>query len=393
MKKGIELRNELKNSAIWTGVLSLMFLFYCIRAGSVSGALSALPFFIISYYLFFSVGKDEVSSWLRRIIGNEVIRIIFFPAMLIAIYVIYIIINKENPVSGTFALVPYLIIFPVLMFLVRKKEIAKITWIDFTALIIYLLPTALLNVENEGNLPFMGNGFDSLYHIFLILGAVYSYKIIRGLSDVGFSPDFSLKSLWTSLWVWFSFYLFVFIIGYGVDFITISGYEATGKALLISISFTLISTFLHTAVFEELFFRGILQNMLTKRISQAKSWKTFWIWGLIILLPLALLVGYTLKGKMQWFPALMTAAIFTAAWYIENAKKESPGVYTALAVTSVIFGLVHYHSHAIIYIGFACLAGWAYGYTYIKTKNIFCSAIVHALVNCSDLFFGLKFMM
>jgi uncharacterized protein len=84
--------------------------------------------------------------------------------------------------------------------------------------------------------------------------------------------------------------------------------------------------------------------------------------------------------------------LFAAAYFIEKSEKQITGVYTALAITSVIFGLVHYHSGAIVYIGFACLAGWAYGYTYIKTKNVYYSAIVHTLVNSSVLIFGLEFM-
>jgi len=53
---------------------------------------------------------------------------------------------------------------------------------------------------------------------------------------------------------------------------------------------------------------------------------------------------------------------------------------------------VHYHSGSIVYIGFACIAGWAYGYTWIKTRNVFYAALVHALVNSSALIFGLEMM-
>jgi hypothetical protein len=196
----------------------------------------------------------------------------------------------------------------------------------------------------------------------------------------------------TALWVWLAFYASVFAIGYSVDFIQFIGYEKTFAILIKSILFTMIGTFLHTALFEEVFFRGILQNMLARRIGQAKSWKTFWGAGFVLLLFSALLVGYTLEGKMKWFPALVTVLIFAAAYIIENSRKFEMGVYTSLALTGVTFGLVHYHAKSIIYIGFACIAGWAYGYTYIKTKNVFYSALVHMLVNTSVLIFGLKMM-
>jgi hypothetical protein len=95
---------------------------------------------------------------------------------------------------------------------------------------------------------------------------------------------------------------------------------------------------------------------------------------------------------MQWFPALVTLVIFLAAFFIEKSGKFQFGVYTALAITGVTFGLVHYHAGSIVYIGFACIAGWAYGYTWIKTGNVFYSALVHTLVNSSALIFGLELM-
>ncbi len=56
----------------------------------------------------------------------------------------------------------------------------------------------------------------------------------------------------------------------------------------------------------------------------------------------------------------------------------------------MIFGLVHYHAGSIIFVGLAAIGGWAYGYTYIKTKNVFYAALVHTLVNTSALMFGLE---
>jgi membrane protease YdiL (CAAX protease family) len=258
--------------------------------------------------------------------------------------------------------------------------------------IIFLLPVTLINTNPAGNMPVTGNDFDSTYRIMIMLVSVYAFGIVRGLDDIGFFPEIKLKSLFTAIWVWMAFYGFVFIIGYSVDFIQFKGHENFNTELLTKIALTLITTFLHTALFEELVFRGILQNMLEKRIGQAKTWTVFWKCGFGILFILSLLVGYTLPGKLQWFPALVTVIIFLTAFYIERSGVFGKGVYTALAITGVIFGLVHYHSESIIFIGFACIAGWAYGYTWIKTKNVFYAALVHTLVNSSALIFGLELM-
>ncbi|MDP2338756.1 MAG: CPBP family intramembrane metalloprotease [Bacteroidota bacterium] len=392
MKIAKELSQELIRSVLWTTLLTLVFLLNNWSGNSMSDILIALPFFVALYYFFFSIGKDEVTTLMNRWIDSDLKKVLVFPVALMVLYFLYIVLNKQNPFQGSIAFVPFLIIFPVLFFVARRGRDPQIDWIDFTAFVLYLLAANFIKVNPTGNLPFKGDGFDSVYRIMIMLTAAYSFVTIRGIKDVGFFPVLNLKFLWTAIWVWFVYYLFVFIVGYYVDFIKINGHESISKVLLTKIGVTLLITYLHTGIFEELFFRGILQNMLAKRIGQAKSWKIFWQWGLVILTPLAVLVGYTLKGGMQWFPAFMSLSIFAAAYLIEKANKSQAGVYTALAITSVIFGLVHYHSGAIVYISFACLAGWAYGYTYIKTKNVFYSALVHTLVNSSALAFGLEFM-
>ena len=391
MRNTEKLPGTLKKSALWTALLTLLFLLIYGPSNSFSDMGIALPYFVVFYFFFFSVGNEAVSTVIHHWIDSDIRKVIIFPFLLIGLYFSYVLLNGQNPYQGTLALVPYLIFFPVLLFAARRRRFQTIDWLDFAAFVIYLLPTTLIEVNPVGNLPFNGEEFDSIYRIILILAAVYAFGTIRGLAEIGFFPVFSLKFLWTAIWVWFLFYLFVVIVGYPMNFIKFIGHGVIDQPLLKNIAITVIATFFHTAIFEELFFRGILQNMITKRIGQAKTWKIFWYWGLFSAIPLALLVGYTLKGGMPWFPALMTVCLFGTAFYLEKAYQNKSGVYTALAITSVIFGLVHYHSHAIIFIGFACVAGWAYGYTYLKTKNVFYSALVHTLVNSSVLIFGFEF--
>ena len=392
MEPNNDLKSDFKHSTLWTALLVILFLLFNWSESSFQNLLITLPFFIILYFIFFTIGRTEVIYRLKNWIGQDFKKVIAFPSLLLFLYGIYLPLNGQNPLQGALALIPYLIIFPLLLFVLSRHGVKKIDWIDFTAFVIYLLLANFVKVDPSGNLPFNGEEFDSIYRISLMVMAVYSFSIIRGLDDIGFIPVLNWKYLWTAVWVWAAFYFFVFIVGYQVNFIKIVGHNSINIELLRKIGITLLITFLHTAIFEELFFRGILQNMLTKRIGQAKTWKIFWQIGFAILLPLAFLVGYTLKGSMQWFPAFMVTSIFAAAYLIERAGKSNSGVYTALAITGSLFGLVHYHSGAIIYIGFACLAGWAYGYTYIKTKNVFYSALVHTLVNSSVVIFGLEFV-
>ena len=383
---------EMKGSAIWTAVLTLLFLFLCGPSSEILDICVALPFFMLSYFLFFSIGRDAISDYLKTWVRGDLKRVLIVPGFLLTLYFCYILLNGENPIRGSLALLPYLILFPALVFVVHRNKDRAIGWLDFLAFVIYLLPTTFIEVNPSGELPFHGEGFDSMYRIILILSALYAFGVVRGIKDIGFFPMLNWRSLMTAIGVWMAFYLFVLIIGFNIDFIRYTGHEVIDQVLVKKILITLVATFFHTAIFEELFFRGLLQNMLAKRISQAKTWKVFWQWGVAISIPLALVVGYTLKGGLQWFPALMVVLLFVAAFFLERSKAHPSGLYTGLAITSTIFGLVHYHSHAIIYIGFACIAGWAYGYTYLKTKNVFYSALVHTLVNSSVVIFGLEFI-
>lgn len=383
---------ELQISIAWTALLTLLFLFVNRSTEILPATLLALPFFIVLYFLLFSTGKEKTSESIRMWLDSNIKKIVIFPAILIVLYFSYVLIVGKNPFKGAVSMVPFLVFFPALVFAAKRKNVKEFDWLDFATFVLFLLPITLISSNPSGKLPEGGKSFDSVYRIVMMLTGVYAFVVVRGLDGVGFFPEFKIKSLATAIGVWMAYYIFVYSIGYSVNFIVFKGHDTVSVDLVYKIALTLITTFLHTALFEELFFRGIFQNMLSKRISQSRSWLAFWKWGLAILFVSALLVGYTLKGSMQWFPALITLLLFLTAFFIEKSGKFQTGVYTSLAITGVLFGLVHYHSGSIIYIGFACVAGWAYGYTWIKTRNVFYAALVHALVNTSALMFGLELM-
>ena len=62
--------------------------------------------------------------------------------------------------------------------------------------------------------------------------------------------------------------------------------------------------------------------------------------------------------------------------------------YVPLIVSAVIFGLTHLAGFGWAMVLLATIAGFFYGLTYIKTKNLFCAVIIHTLINlCWKLFF------
>ena len=392
MKIEQDLKNALIKSGIWTALLTLIFLGIVWNEYSFFEIITSLGYFIMLYFIFFSIGKKEVADLIGKLVYNNIYKAIIFPSILVFFYYSYIVINGHNPFQGTVFMLPYLLYFPALVFVAKANNTQKLDWLDFLTLILFLLPTTLVDFSPDTNLPFGGGVFDSVYRIVIILAIVYAFVVVRNLMDVGFFPVFRIRYLWTALWIWIVFYAFVFIIGYSVDFLKFVGYEDVFSVLLLSVGISVMRVFLHTAIFEELFFRGLLQNMLSKRITQDNSWRSFWNWGGAILLILSLITGYFMEGSMPWFPALITLLLFLTAFAIERSGISTKGTYTALAITSVIFGLVHYHSGSIIFVGLASIGGWAYGYTYIKTKNVFYAALVHALVNSSHLIFGIELL-
>lgn len=377
-------------SGIYTLLLTAIFLLFSWNNKTATDIFIALPFFIILYFIFFSVGKPVVSLWLREKMQGDIKRIVLFPLLLTVLYFVYISINGDNPLQGTSFLVPYLLFFPALMMAVKNSSHPAINWIDFLTFFLFFFPVTLVKINFDGDLPYSGGGFDSVYRIIVMLTSIFAFVTVRNIQDAGCYPTFNWKYLFTTLWVWAVFYISVFAIGYGIDFIKMTADRQYDFALAEKISTRFISIFLHTALFEELVFRGLLQNMLSKRIAQSASWKKGWLWGLSILFVLALVIGYAMKGGMQWFPALVTILLFATAYGLEKMKGTKGGEYIALAITSVIFGLVHFHSGSIIFTALACIGGWAYGYVYIKTKNTFYCALLHALVNSTPLIAGLE---
>ena len=56
-------------------------------------------------------------------------------------------------------------------------------------------------------------------------------------------------------------------------------------------------------------------------------------------------------------------------------KKTKDPLMAALAVSAMIFGFAHFQDWR--YVLFASFAGYGYGYTFYKTKNLLSAAAVH----------------
>jgi uncharacterized protein len=378
-------RQILLGSALTT-IFFVLFLYFNWKEPT-NELLIATPYFIVIYFLIFNLGQPDVNKQLREYLhlGNE--KVLFFTVFLLFLLFSYLIIHGETPFEGSAGLFAFLLLFPVLMFLSFKKT--KIVWSDFVILLLFLIPATIVSFKGNTSLPYKGNGFSSIYKITLILSAAYAFGVVRRIQDIGFYPIFNIKFLGIAVFSWLSFLGFVFVIGFVYDFIVPNPFESFSvNGIPLGVK-ELIRVFIGTALFEELFFRGLIQNMLAKKIGQQGNWQKYWIVGFIIFLIFSLITGYALNKQLFWFPSLICILLFSVAYFVEKKQISAYGVYTALAITSIFFGLVHFHAGSIIFVGLASVAGWAYGFTYLKTKNVFYAALVHTLVNTCEFLFAL----
>ncbi len=377
--------------AVWTGATLTLLLFglclYLNRQLPANELLKAGPFFLAIYFLLFTIGQPAVRlHWQKKLPeGSE--KAVRFPLLLIVLLYSYLILHGHTPFKGSAGLFIFYLLFPTLGFLAFRKTALPVVWSDIVFVLLIVIPATSISFGTGTSLPFNGSGFSNAMRLVIMIGAVYSFGYIRNLPDIGFYPVFRLSSLFTALWVWLAFVGLVMVLGYFGQFLHLEGHDILSRRFVYEYAKDFVRIFVGTALFEELFLRGLLQNILSKKIIQSGKWLTYWKAGFVLFIILSFVTGYFVQLKMAWFPVLITVLIFIPAYFIEKKQVNLHGPYTALAITSIFFGLVHFHSGSLLFVGLASVAGWAYGYTYLKTRSVFYAALVHTLVNSSEFLF------
>ena len=168
--------------------------------------------------------------------------------------------------------------------------------------------------------PYTGLG--SLPKLYLADVALYLYLVVRGIEGMGYSfiPDGRSFLIAAREWAFFA----PFGIGMGLALKFIAFHPRLPSPMHAAAA--VLVTFLLTAVPEELFFRGILQNLLETRLGQTG----------------------------------------------------------ALLLTSVLFGLSHFHKGAAFnwrYVLLAAIAGIFYGRAWRARRKVLASSITHTAVD------------
>lgn len=239
---------------------------------------------------------------------------------LIALYLVYALGTESfgwvrTGIGAAYALAP-----GALLWQERERQRPFGAWEDYAALLLIWLPVEFHLLRELWPYP-SPRGAGALAALFTANVVIVLFVLARRLEGVGYTIA------WGRGWaVGVSFVMFAAVaipLGQAIGFIRFEPSIERLKLLPLSV----LSIFLFAAWPEELFFRGLMQNLLAR----------------------------TLKND-------------DAGWVF----------------TSVIFGLAHINNGGFPnwrYVLLATLAGLAYGRAWKKTASVFASALVHTLVN------------
>lgn len=290
-----------------------------VTLGGHIGSAFACFALLLAVLWFFGFGADEV---IRRVLKSSVARVCA-PATLAIPYLVFALPRAEFHWSYAIGLATLPVALSALLESSRLEQ--KFSWQDFVVL---MSLAVILEVRAfSGAWPY--NGLGGLPKLYLADVALYLYLVVRRLEGIGYSFIPKWNDLMIGLREWALFLPFALGLGFALHFIGFFPRHPSAGHVIGSI----LVTFLLTAVPEELFFRGILQNLLEPRLG-----RTY-----------------------------------------------------ALVVTACLFGLSHFHKGATFnwrYVILASIAGIFYGRAWRHRHHLFASATTHALV---DVVWGLWF--
>jgi len=166
-------------------------------------------------------------------------------------------------------------------------------------------------------------GLSGMPKLLFVDAGLYGYLVVRPLPGVGFSFRLKLSDIGVGLREFLYFAPIAILLGFALHFLHFHRTPGSPRAFAAGWLFTLV----FVALPEELFFRGLMLNMLERRV----------------------------------------------------------GTNRALAITSLLFGLAHFNKRAAYfnwrYVILAAIAGLFYGRAWLARHRLLASSITHATVD------------
>ena len=277
----------------------------------LSFALLAAPFWAFGFG-----AAEPLQRWLQ----NRWLRVLA-PGLLVSSYFVFSLPRGEFHWRYFFALAGIPIVVAALLeFFTHPAPEGRITLecADLIALALLGVPIVMRWLHGAYPHP----ALSAMPKLLLTDAALYGFLVVRGLEDVGYD----LRPHWRDLAIGLRELLFFAPFGIGLGFaLHFIGFERRMPSLW-AFCAAWITTFILIAIPEELFFRGILLNLLERRV----------------------------------------------------------GPRAALLLSAVLFGLSHFNKRAVFnwrYVILATIAGIFYGRAWRDRRRLFCSGITHSTVD------------
>ena len=280
----------------------------------VSFALLAAPFWAFGF---------GAAAPLRRVLAPQRARWlrVLVPGLLVSSYLVFSLPRGEFQWRYFFALagIP-VVVAGLLEFFTHTAPGSRITleWADLVSLA--LLGVAIVMRWLHGSYPHPA--LSAMPKLLLTDAALYGFLVVRSLEDVGYDFRPRRRDLAIGLRELAFFAPFGIGLGFAMHFI---GFRRVAPSLWEFFS-AWITTFILVALPEELFFRGILLNLLERRL----------------------------------------------------------GPRAALFISAVVFGFSHFNKRALFnwrYIILATIAGIFYGRAWRNRRRLFTSGVTHATLD------------
>jgi len=230
--------------------------------GHMASSFTAFALLFAPYW-FFGFGAAEV---LQRILTSRTVRVLT-PGLLLVPYLVF------SLPRGEFRWIYAVVLFGIPVGIAALFEflppggtqpaMPKLSWQDAVVLAVVGLPVEFGWLAGSFPHP----GMSALPKFLLVDSALYGFLVMRRLEGVGYDFRVRTRDVIIGMRECSFFGLIAIVLGIGISFITPHG----GMPSASSASAALLITFFFVATPEELFFRGLLQNLLEPRIGRPGS--------------------------------------------------------------------------------------------------------------------------
>lgn len=335
-KKQKPLKEVLRREIILTVLLTLVFALYTLRV-PVSASVTLLSFiiFIVAVFPYIALGNTKAVKKMEQIVKPS-----FYwatAAVMWSIAAVYALLSGQAAAGGLAGLALF-IVLPFALHLSSKGSQHALRVTDVLLLCLLWLPIEFGIVPALSVPP--AQGFVSLTMIIALVIALLLFYVDRGL---GVGYNFRLKNRdWTvALFYFMIFFVIAVVIGGRTGLIEMTDRIPSARDMFIR----LFGIAFFVALPEEILFRGIIYTLIANRLKN-RRYNVLW--------------------------ALFISSVIFGLAHVNNPQ----GPFLDISFGSL--GVWHF---PWVYVLLATIAGFFYGWVFIRTRKVTAAALMHLMVD------------